>query len=123
MKWQKGQSGNPGGRKKLQWKEELEKAILAEGQIRNTTPYKRAAELYYDEKEACIGILNFYIAKLKNIEAKIDGNFLRLNINLPPLLQQEPTQIEEKLPGIPVESVCKDAEKIEQSPSKDGSAT
>ena len=94
MPFKKGQSGNPGGRKKLSWKDELEKAIIEYGKNIDKTPFQRIAEIFFTkDSKAAVGIANFFIPKLKTVEARIDGDGpFRLIIALP---EPKPKQIEQ----------------------------
>ncbi len=98
MTWTKGQSGNPKGRNKSQWKAELEKAIKEYGEEVGETPFKRLAKLFYTSRDAAINMANFFIPKLRTVEAKIDGDSpFRLIIALPPAQGKENKQLPQTL--------------------------
>ena len=95
MPFVKGQSGNPGGGKKNSWKAQLQRAIIKEGENIGETPFEHAAKLFFTSRDACIGMMNFFIPKLRTIEAKLDAESpFRLIIALP-----EPKQLDKQIEG------------------------
>ena len=95
MPWVKGQSGNPGGGKKNSWKARLQRAIIKEGENIGETPFEHAAKLFYTNRDACIGMLNFFIPKLRTVDAKLVGESpFKLFISLPePKVKQIDSQV------------------------------
>ncbi len=85
MPFQKGKSGNPGGRSKSKWRELLDKALVEVGKKRKTTPMKALAEAFYEDNTVKLGVLKTMLPQLKAVDAKIsEDSPFRLIIDVSP---------------------------------------
>lgn len=67
------------------WKEQLDKALRAEGRKRSKSAMQRVAELFYKDPQAAVSLTQYLLPKMRAIDAKVttDGPF-RLIIEVAP---------------------------------------
>lgn len=82
--WKKGQSGNPKGRPKKPFIEQLEFALRKEGRARGVKFFQHVAQLAYTSESMAIAVLKKILPDLKQVESKI-----KLEVELIPMTIQE----------------------------------
>jgi hypothetical protein len=90
MKWQKGQSGNPGGRKKNDARERLEKALKKEAEARGIDFLEHIAKTAFEDTVMAKEVLKKLIPDLKAVEGRLSlkSEGFRLVIERPDSIAQ-----------------------------------
>jgi hypothetical protein len=93
MGWPKGQSGNPSGRKRTQWRKHFDAAIAADTEKHKQSIFEYAVEQARKDHTVLVAILRKCLPDLKVVDAQIEMESpFRLVITLPPL-EPKPKQV------------------------------
>ena len=74
MSWKPGQSGNPSGRKRSNWRKDFDAAIKADTEKHGQSIFELAIEQARTDSTLMAAILRKCLPDMKSIEAKIDGD-------------------------------------------------
>jgi len=97
MAWKKGQSGNPSGRKRAQWRKLFDAAIEADTKKHGQSIFEYAIEQARKDNTLLAAILRKCLPDMKVVDAQVEMESpFRLVIDLPPIQKRKQVTSSEK---------------------------